>query len=355
MSRAMTEDASDLTFRATGPSVLAAIVRGTVEAAVAAGVDRRTLLGRMRLTEGDLADPDRPVPLEAHTVAWECLGEHPAAETLALEVARHLKTESLGVFGWVVAHAPTARDVFAVMTRYRSLFGDPYTPQVELSDEAVVIHRVFEPRIARTRVMPEYAPATTLVLLRDLLGLEAEETVAREVWFQHGPPRDPSVHERFFGCAVRWSAPETRFVIDGGILGRAPRKADPHLHAYLDRHALALSASLASGQSVTERVRALVVDMLREGEPSQADVAKKLAMSPRTLQRRLEDESRTFGDVLESVRRELAARYLADQELAIYEVAFLLGYADASSFHRAFRRWTGEGPQEFRSRVRGRR
>lgn len=77
-------------------------------------------------------------------------------------------------------------------------------------------------------------------------------------------------------------------------------------------------------------------------------------MSERALQRRLREEGRTFDEVLDGIRRELAARYLGDRRLAIHEVAFLLGYAERSSLHRAFRRWTGEGTQELRMHARQR-
>lgn len=353
MATTMTEGAKDLAAAATGgPLILASTVRATLGVAVAVGLDRATLLARMGLREEDLADPDRGVPLEAQTAAGEALGEHPRAETLGLELAQHLRVELLGVAGWVMAHAPTGRAMVRAVQRYHGLFGDPYVPEIDDTPDAFVIHRVFEPRIARTRVVPEYAPASTVVLLRELLGLEPGERFVRDVWFQHPAPRDAGVHESFFGCPVRFSAPETRIVLAGDVMDRPPRARDPGLYAYLDRHALALSTKLAERSTLGERVRELLAPMLRDGEPSQLGIARRLGMSERTLQRRLREEGRSFADVLDGVRRELAVRYLADPQLAIYEVAFLLGYSDPSSFHRAFRRWTGEGPQEFRTRAR---
>lgn len=353
MATTMSEDASDLSSSATaGPRVLSSMVHATLEIAVASGLDRATLLARMGIREADLADPDSAVPLEAQTAAWEALGEHPRAETLALELAQHCRAELLGLIGWVMAHSPSGRAMLGVVRRYGALFGDPYVPEIDDTPDVFVIHRVFEPRIARTRVMPEYAPASTMVLLRDLLGLDPAEQLACDVWFQHPPPRDVTAHERFFGCPVRFSAPETRLVLATDIMNRPPRSRDPGLNAYLDRHALALSATLAERSTLAERVRLLLGPLLRGGEPSQSEIARKLGMSERTLQRRLRDEGRSFADVLDGVRRELAARYLGDPRLTIYEVAFLLGYAEPSSFHRAFRRWTGEGPREFRTRIR---
>jgi AraC-like DNA-binding protein len=77
-------------------------------------------------------------------------------------------------------------------------------------------------------------------------------------------------------------------------------------------------------------------------------VAKKLALSTRTLARRLEDEGESFGSLLDDTRRRLALRHLDQNELSVEEIAFVLGFSQAPVFHRAFRRWTGKTPLEFR-------
>ncbi len=88
---------------------------------------------------------------------------------------------------------------------------------------------------------------------------------------------------------------------------------------------------------------------VKEGRPSLQNVASTLAMSPRTLQRRLNDEGTSFSEILEAFRQQMATVLLEDDKLAVYEIAFLLGYSEPSTFHRAFRRWTDRSPREFRS------
>jgi AraC-like DNA-binding protein len=357
----MTQDASELTSGANsgasetpvageGTRVLATVVRSTVDLAVAVGVGREALLQRMGVQESELSDPEHFVSLEAHMAVWDAIGEVPNAETLAFDLARAMRVDRLGVVGWAIQNAPTALDAILSIRRYSGLFGDPYVPQIELEADVVVIHRAFESRIARTRVMPEHAPASTLVLLRELTGMGPDERVALEVWFQHAPPSDPTVHEEFFGCPVRFLAPETRLVLDRRAVERPLLKRDPTLYAYVDRHARALSERQAEQASLSGRVRQHLLKVLEQGEPRPADVAQVLGTSERTLQRRLKEGARTFSDILDEVRRELASSYLCDERLAIFEIAFLLGYSETSSFHRAFRRWTGVGPQEFRAR-----
>jgi AraC-like DNA-binding protein len=350
----MTEAASELSLDANRqPMVLAGTVRGSFELAVATGLDRAGLLARMGLTAEALADLDRPVPLEAQTAIWEALAELPNAETLALTLAEAATVALTGVVGWLIRHAPNVRAMLESIGRYRALWGDPFVPTIDDAPDRVIVHRVFEPRIARTRVMPEYAPASTIALIRQLTQGAPDAPLALEVWFQHAPPRDSSAHEAFFGCPVRFDAPETRLVLARAAVERPVVGRDAGLYAYLDRHALSLVEKLSSTApkpSLADRVRAELTTALAQGEPTQAQIAQKLATSERTLQRRLKAEGHTFAELLDDVRAALARRYLTEPTLAASEVGFLLGYSEPSSFHRAFKRWAGESPIEFRRR-----
>ena len=92
----------------------------------------------------------------------------------------------------------------------------------------------------------------------------------------------------------------------------------------------------------------MIAEELCDGEPTLDRLARRLHMSARTLHRRLAEESTTFRQVVSEVRQELAERHLREGKLAIAEIAFLLGFSEASAFHRAFKRWTGLSPQKYR-------
>jgi AraC-like DNA-binding protein len=99
---------------------------------------------------------------------------------------------------------------------------------------------------------------------------------------------------------------------------------------------------------LTERVRSAIAAELAGGNPTVAYVARRLHMSPRTLERRLERESTTFSAVLEDLRKQLAFRYVGSASLELTEIAFLLGFSQTTAFHRAFKRWTGDTPLKYR-------
>jgi AraC-like DNA-binding protein len=98
---------------------------------------------------------------------------------------------------------------------------------------------------------------------------------------------------------------------------------------------------------VSSRLRRWFIDQLPAGEPAEEAAARSLGMSLRNLQRRLEEEGTTYREALQEVRREMARSYLDEGHASVTEIAFLLGFGDASSFSRAFRRWTGLSPRAY--------
>jgi AraC-like DNA-binding protein len=102
--------------------------------------------------------------------------------------------------------------------------------------------------------------------------------------------------------------------------------------------------------TVAGEVRQLLVDALDAGEPDVAAVAAELAMSPRTLQRRLGDEGTTFRDVLTDTRRGLADALLTAGDLSVTDVGLRLGFSETAAFSRAYRRWTGQSPSALREK-----
>jgi AraC-like DNA-binding protein len=127
--------------------------------------------------------------------------------------------------------------------------------------------------------------------------------------------------------------------------------ADPSLLAILQRLADDVSSRTSAEPPLTAQVRRILGTALRSNEGHIEGVAQKLGVTARSLQRRLKDEGASFQSMREEVRRELAQRYL-DEDLAITEISFLLGFSEPSAFFRAFKRWTGITPIESRARRR---
>jgi len=351
----MTRDARNSTLNATGSgpaegTVLAALVLGNLHAAESFGFDVGALRGAAGLADAMLQDPDGRVPVENYIALWEAIERDPRAIALGLSLGKQLRVDALGVVGYVMQHAPDVRTALQCLERFNGLLGEGIGPKLTEAGDRATLQRVEPPRVARLQSISVAAPLGTVTLLRQLAGVPEGEAIALEVGFQHPPlPREPLGElQAALACPLSFNQSETRLVLPRAFLDRALVAPNSALLAYLERHARALLTKVQEPASVSQRVRTLLSERLREGEPTQASVAKLCGMSERTLQRRLQEEATTFAQLLDEVRHALARMYLGDSQLAVFEVTFLLGYSEPSAFNRAFRRWTGASPSEFR-------
>jgi AraC-like DNA-binding protein len=344
----VTSDAKRSVSGATpGDFVLSGIVRELVDAADGQGITRAALIAEIGLTAEELADPDGLVPFEAYIRAWEVLAAIPGNDEIGLRMGESSAVEHLGALGYAMIHAQSALAALELFRRYRRLASDTFAPAIDIDGEHVVIHLVWPVRLARLSACADSALAGAISILRALAGLARGAPLAVEAWYQC--PRPSGVDRAAaLGCRVRYGAPEMRLVLRRELLEQPLPTHNPALVEYLSRHTQAIVARIPESALISDRVRRVITENLQNGEPAQAEVSRKLALSERTLQRRLRDEATTFAAILNDVRHELSQHYLASSDLTLHEVAFLLGYSEPSAFHRAFRRWTGETPQAFR-------
>jgi AraC-like DNA-binding protein len=156
----------------------------------------------------------------------------------------------------------------------------------------------------------------------------------------------------FFGSDIEFGATADVITFAASVAILPVVSADPYLNRLLTKYCEeALSRRPANLGSFRSAVENAVVPLLPHGKAQAADIAGRLGLSQRTLARRLSAEGMTFSEVLESLRSDLARRYLADDSLSISQIAWLLGYQEVSAFTHAFKRWTGRTPRETRSRT----
>lgn len=167
--------------------------------------------------------------------------------------------------------------------------------------------------------------------------------------FNHAGPSDCRPYEAFFGCPVRFEQRETVLRFSPQLLEQPLKNPDPALVSLLEQHAEHLLAQLPQQDEIVEQVRKAISRALREGEPVIERISRQLKLSPRTLQRRLQDAGTSYRNELNVVRHELALSYLNDPGLQVVDVAMLLGYSEHSAFTRAFKEWSGVTPAQARS------
>jgi AraC-like DNA-binding protein len=171
----------------------------------------------------------------------------------------------------------------------------------------------------------------------------------RCVTFTHRLPPDVGEHERVFGCPVRFEAEHNRLVLDRSAWEAPTSGAHPGVLGVLIEHADLLLSRLPRGPDLIERTRRAIGGRLRGGDPSLESVARELGMSERSLQRHLHELGYTFNALADEVREATARLYLEQPDIALAEIGYLLGFADQTAFHRAFKRWTGRTPKQART------
>jgi AraC-like DNA-binding protein len=169
-----------------------------------------------------------------------------------------------------------------------------------------------------------------------------------EVHFAHPEPASITEHLRVFGAPVLFGCPMTAFVIDRELLERQVPAADPRLYGILKRYLDRVLEEMPPEDDLIAAARRSIGELMRDGDPTLARVAKSLAMSPRTLERRLNERGLRFKALVADTRRRFAINYLRDPGHTLTEIAFLLGYSEVSAFNRAFKRWTGQSPMVYR-------
>jgi AraC-like DNA-binding protein len=200
-----------------------------------------------------------------------------------------------------------------------------------------------DPSRLGARCEAEFQLADILTGIRTAVGADA--FTPPRVAFTHPAPRDTGTHRGYFGPGLVFDAPHTEIVLPADVLDLPGPAPQPGLAGVLADHLDGLRAAHDLPPSHRLRVREWLLDCFGRGEPpTVAAAARALTLSERTLHRRLAAEGTTFRGVCEATRRQFAEDLVRSSPRAVKEIASMLGFADARSFHRAYLRWTGTTP-----------
>lgn len=326
-------------------TVSVAALRATLAAAERLGLSRSELYPAGLGGTLDLGDPDRRVRLqflvEMDTAVVKSMG--PGGSALRLGEAIAGQQESIE--SYLYRSSVTLREFFEQVSRYRPLTMDVARPILERSGTQVRFGCAYPPQLAA---------ALSVSVEKELaMWLSASRKLTRNDWtptavYLQASGTDPGECERLFRAPVHNRAKGCWLVFDSGLLELPIAGGDSRLLSWLRPHAERLLANLDRSSSFTDTVREALQDLMRQDHCAVEDVARLLAVSARTLQRRLEREGTTFATVWDETRRAAALECLRNPEIAIKEAAFRSGFSEPSTFYRAVRRWTGGTPAHYR-------
>jgi AraC-like DNA-binding protein len=323
------------------------LVRPVLAYVRAKGGDPERLTRAFDLPPSAERDAEAVLPLEALHGFLDAAAAEIADPFLGLHVASHFERGTYGLLEYAWRSAPTVGEALKRVVRYISLFNDFVVVALHRRRGAAVIEqRIPGFSLCVGRHGNEFFAAAILLQARELTGARV---VPERVWFGHAAPPDAGELFRVLGTdRVDFGAEGNGIELSPATLALPISSADPALLQLIDRFADKELALRASPTRFLGQVRQGIRANLGDGPPSLASAARGLRVSPRTLQRRIADEGTSFHALVESVREELARVHVAEAARPLGEIAFLLGYSELRPFLRAFRRWTGVTPTQYR-------
>ena len=322
---------------------------GLLEAIERAGANPDHVIRAVGLSPATLSKPDGFIPCAqfarlldeaAHATGDACFGLH---------FGERFNPKDVGPLAYVMMNSPTIEAGFQNAGRYLSVHNQAATVSFGVEGRfAYARHVLVDPAMGDARQHNEYSMAVALNMVRLMAG---SSWGPLEAHFAHPDPGQQTEQARVFGAPVSFGRTSNAFVIEREFLDRQVPAADQRLYPILRRYLDEVLTEVPREDDLLASVRRAVAESMRQGDPSLTTVGKRIAMGPRTLQRRLKDQGVEFKALVDDTRRLFALTYLRNPAHTLAEVAYMLGYSEVSAFNRAFRRWTGSTPSDHRRRA----
>lgn len=323
-----------------------AIVRSLIQELEIRGFGGGPLLSSVGLETALLDDPLERVDIETYVKLVDAALAMTGDAWLGLAIGSRVPTTTVHVVAHAALASRTLRDAWLwfshasrlVLTEGRFTLRDD-----DGVAELVYEHPVMPPRLER------YDADFCLALIYRIARAIAPSASLYRVEFRHAAPKDTTPYTRVFDTNVRFGCAENAIFVDARALDVPQRHADPVLLSLLRSHTDRLLAELTTDRYLMARIRYLVRSSACPVAIGADDVARALDMPVHSLRRALMREGKSVRVVLDEAMREIACAHLANARMSVKEVAYALGFSEPSAFHRAFKRWMGTTPAEFRS------
>lgn len=329
-------------------SILASIGRPLWRYLEANNLDAGALFVRCGLDPALINESRARYPYLSLCQAWVETAAMTGNENVGFENGKHYTPLDLSALGVSFLASATLEEALQRLVRYESAVNSELRLTIVESGDLAELENAF-PALQpdAQRLMEDCRTSLLVDLCRRGLNMNLDPV---EMAFTYPEPESLGEHFALFRCPIKFSQPLSKISFSAADLKRPFTAADRELAISGDRILEEVIQDLQESDIISKVKHAIVHD-LPSGTPSEEDIARRICLSSRTLQRRLADEQTNFRTLVLEVRRELAQKYLADKSMPLAEISYMLGFSDTSSFSRAFKKWTGEPPARFRSNL----
>ena len=331
-------------------TVSAGLANSLLTFAVSKGANKAALLRAADIAPALLTDPDNRVPLTCYRTLMRTAKTQCKNSALALEFGASEPVEKHSVVGLICHSAANMGEAYMQMSRYARLVidvesgtGIPRFGMKIEGDDLWIIDNRPEPN-----EFPELSESTFARFCADYDRHFDDGPMAREVHVTHARPDHADAYAPILRAPVVFSSDQNAILSSTRWLQVSIQPKNRYVFSMLTDRADALMERMANATNMRGEVENMLMPLLHTGEISMEDIAAQMGMSRQTLYRKLKTEDTSFDSLLDTLRHTMALSYLTGGKVSVNEVAYLVGFSEPSSFYRAFKRWTGKAPSEFR-------
>ncbi|WP_225676294.1 AraC family transcriptional regulator [Thalassolituus marinus] len=316
------------------------------QAMLSMGLDVGTVFQRLGVTPELLADRNARTPHAAQVIFWQVLEEVSGDPDIGLHLGEHMPVYKGQVLQYLFLSSPTFGDGLERVLNYQRLLSDASQASAGYDDQHAYI--VLARASDETGPLRHLNECMMLGLISFFRYVTDNAFAPAAIHFNHEAPEDISGFARVFDCPVLFSQSDNRIIFSRQLLDLPSSHAEPellHLHEKLaSEHVAKLER-----QDIVTQVNRVFGEILETAPVSLEEIAERLGIKARTLRSRLSDAGTSFNQLLAEYRCNLAKRLLAGTDESIDEIVYLTGFSEPSTFYRAFKRWTGQTPVEYRN------
>jgi len=312
------------------------------------GIDSNEVFDEVGLDPAALKQAGARYPVAKMTRLWQRAAELTDDECIGLEAARHWHPTTAHALGYTWLASDNLKEAFLRLQRYVHIFNDMAIIRIDDEPHEFVVQLTAENRdddVAAEAI--DAGIATIVQMCRATLG---EEFRPIRVELQRTAPGCVDRFNEFFGAPIRFGGDVDAVYLDTTLVSKALPESNKELALANEKLAIEYLSRLKSSDMSIKAARVLI-EKLPDGAITADQVANELHLSARTFQRRLKDENTSFSKLMDDVRKELATSYMEGTDKSVTEITYLLGFAETSTFSRAFKRWTGQSPTRFREAI----
>ena len=311
-------------------------------------VDIDEFLRSLGVEPAAVRTPDARIPVDTYLLIQDEAAHYVHDVYFGLHMGEFAEAGSWSILGYLMMNCKTLGEAFEKWGRYSRIIGNLIDGRVEWRFNKIRV--VFYPQPHAPKLSRHCFESTFSSIVRMMRSLTGVHLSPLKVTFVYPEPEMTAEYKRIFCCPVLFGQKENSVTIDLGIVKTPVRMANPGLLEQFEKYAQDFLAEMERTDETTRSVTKIVLARLDDETLSIEKVAREMTISVRTLQKRLEAEGVVFSDLLKDIRQRLAKRYLRES-YSVEQITYLLGFSEPSVFRKAFKKWSGVTPGEYRQRA----